>query len=241
MQEFPRTYNARAILLLALLQALLVPAGLVSYGQSGLEVDASCIVTRVIDGDTFSCIISEVYSTGLDDLGPGMEARVRLADINAPELRPEPEPGAVEATSMLSSLLRNGTVYLDIDDVYVFDRYGRIVAVVLAPYNGSHLVNVNLMLVYRGLAEVWEHDNEWVISETPLYVPASLIPGHTPDYDLGDSREDNATGTTGDLTNSGGSTSSSQDVGGHHGDEPNLGVIIVVVLLALFMLIASRR
>ncbi|MEB3787224.1 MAG: hypothetical protein GSR78_00550, partial [Desulfurococcales archaeon] len=131
--------------------------------------------------------------------------------------------------------------YLDIDDVYVFDRYGRIIAVVLAPYNSSHLVNVNLMLVSRGLAEVWEHDNEWVISETPLYVPASLIPGRAPDYDVGDSREGNVTGTTSDPRSSESSTSPSQDVGGQYGDEPNLGVIIVVVLLALFMLVASRR
>ncbi|MEB3787217.1 MAG: thermonuclease family protein, partial [Desulfurococcales archaeon] len=154
------------VLALLLLQVVVAPAALAAYGQPGLEVDASCIVTRVIDGDTFSCILSEVYSTGLEGLRPGMEARVRLADINAPELRPEPEPGAVKATSMLSSLLQNETVYLDIDDMYVFDRYGRIVAVALVPYNGTHLVNVNLLLVSRGLAEVWEHDNEWVISET---------------------------------------------------------------------------
>lgn len=240
MQGSPRAYTARAILLLALLQVLLVPAGLVSYGQSGLEVDASCIVTRVIDGDTFSCIISEVYSAGLGGLGPGMEARVRLADINAPELRPEPEPGAVDATSMLSSLLRNGTVYLDVDDVYVFDRYGRIVAVVLAPYNDSHLVNVNLMLVYRGLAEVWEHDNEWIISETPLYAPTSLIPGHTSINDA-DSGDDNTTAMSDPIGSGERSTSPSLDPGDEYSDKPDLGVIAVVILLALFMLAASRR
>jgi endonuclease YncB( thermonuclease family) len=151
--------------------ALTIPLliALVAVEAGGLELDAYCRVTKVIDGDTFKCVILESPS-GL--VRVGLEYRVRLADINAPELRPVPEEGAVEALRALEDLVGGRVVALDIDDIKAFDRYGRVVAVVMAPHNETHLVNVNRLLVERGLARLWEHENEWRLLETPLYVPS---------------------------------------------------------------------
>ena len=143
---------------------------LAALASQALEVDAYCFVERVVDGDTFWCRVEELLDASLG-LREGESYRVRLADINAPELRPEPEPGALEATRALSSLTLGEAVALDIDDVGVTDRYGRLVAVVIAYHNETHGVNVNKLLVAQGLAKVWEHDNEWILEETPLYIP----------------------------------------------------------------------
>jgi micrococcal nuclease len=47
--------------------------------------------------------------------------------VNAPERR---EPGYYEAKDSLSSLNYGWRVYLDVDDLYVMDKYDRIVCVV---------------------------------------------------------------------------------------------------------------
>ena len=65
------------------------------------EVDVTCSVYRVVDGDTFDC-----FPVG----------RVRLADIDAPEL------GTAEgyvAKDALTTLILNKKVYLDVDDIYM--------------------------------------------------------------------------------------------------------------------------
>ncbi len=143
---------------------------LAALASQALEVDAYCFVERVVDGDTLWCRIEKLLDTSLG-LREGESYRVRLADINAPELRPEPEPGALESTRVLSRLTLGEAVALDIDDVSVTDRYGRLVAIVIAYHNETHGVNVNKLLVAQGLAKVWEHDNEWILEETPLYIP----------------------------------------------------------------------
>ncbi|MEM2793304.1 MAG: thermonuclease family protein [Candidatus Methanomethylicia archaeon] len=106
------------------------------------EVDAVSIVYKVIDGDTFDSSIG----------------RVRLADINAPEAS---EPGYYEAKHALSSLILDKMVYLDIDDKYVKDKYGRYVCVVYVRYNETHLLNVNLFLAINGYAIIVNYDNEF--------------------------------------------------------------------------------
>ncbi len=67
---------------------------------SNWEIDATGIVERVMDGDTFHAV----------PLG-----RVRLADIDTPEVG---EPGAQEATDCLTSLVYRRLVYLDVDDLH---------------------------------------------------------------------------------------------------------------------------
>ena len=92
------------------------------FGETG-------IVTFVVDGDT------------LDIEGVG---RIRLADLNAPELE---RKGGTEARDFVRRVCEGRRVYLDIDDHNVTDKYGRIVAVVYIPYNETCYVNLNQLLL----------------------------------------------------------------------------------------------
>ncbi|MEB3860582.1 MAG: thermonuclease family protein [Desulfurococcales archaeon] len=158
------------------LAGLLYIAGalLAALAAQTLEVDAYCLVERVIDGDTIRCRVERILDPSLGVV-EGETYSVRLADIDAPELRPSPEPGSREALGLLSSLVLGERVALDIDDLRVTDKYGRLVAIVIAYYNETHGVNANRLLVSVGLAETWEHENEWILGETPLYIEWSAL------------------------------------------------------------------
>jgi len=97
------------------------------------EIDMTSKVTSVHDGDTFTLVTGE---------------RVRLADLDAPELG---EPGSYEARDYLDSLVYQQTVYLDVDDLYRTDTYGRLVCAVYVDYNSTHLLNVNKALIDGGM------------------------------------------------------------------------------------------
>lgn len=102
------------------------------------EIDGTAVVTSVHDGDTFS----------LDRDFHGSHT-VRLADINASELG---QPLSYEARDYLIQLVRSKSIYLDIDDVYIYDFHGtgdRLVCVVYVDYNSTHYTNVNEALVDR--------------------------------------------------------------------------------------------
>ena len=107
------------------------------------EVDKTGNVYNIVDGDTI-----DVSTVG----------RIRLADIDTPE---QGEPGYDEATNFISSLIYQKTVYIDVDDVYGTDVYGRIVAVVYVYHDDDHLKNVNKALLDSGHAEIWNFDNEF--------------------------------------------------------------------------------
>ncbi len=135
------------------------------------EVDIVAYVTRVIDGDTFDAKVVEVSTYAppcIADVAPGSRIRVRLADVNAPE---RGEPGFTEATEALRRLVSGETVYLDVDDIYCTDRYGRIVAVVYTAYNTTHLVNVNALLLVEGYVRIWDHVNEFNPYSWSIHVP----------------------------------------------------------------------
>jgi len=117
----------------------------------GAEVDLIATVYRVIDGDTF-----DAFPSG----------RVRLADINAPELG---EAGGQEAKDALANLILNKKVYLDVDDLYVMDRYNRLICVVFVDYNSTHVLNVNKWLVENGYAQIMDYRNEFNPSTWTLY------------------------------------------------------------------------
>jgi len=117
------------------------------------EADTITVVTEVIDGDTFDASSGDT---------------IRLADIDAPE---NGEIGYYEAKDLLTSLVYQKAVYLDIDDVHRTDPYGRLVCVVYVDYNSTHLKNVNKALLVEGYAQIWEHDNEFNSSTWTLYVP----------------------------------------------------------------------
>jgi len=123
----------------------------VRYVATKYEIDAVSRVYKVVDGDTF-----DAFPTG----------RVRLADIDAPEFW---EEGYEESKGYLTSLILGKTVYLDVDDVSVMDRYNRLVCVVYVRYNSTHILNVNLLLVIKGYAKLSDYPNEFSPSEWGLY------------------------------------------------------------------------
>jgi len=83
----------------------------------------------------------------------------------------------------VKGLCEGKVVYLDIDDFHIIDQYGRIVAVVYIPYNETHRVNLNQLLLIEGYAEAKDYPNEfnptvWV--ESPLeYVDITPTPEPT--------------------------------------------------------------
>ena len=105
-----RTLRLQTVLsvLLALWTTCAIP---IVRSASG-EIDATTVVSYVVDGDTFDTTT---------------QGRIRLADIDAPEYY---EPGYAAAKDALIILVNAATVYLDITDVYETDPYGRLVCVV---------------------------------------------------------------------------------------------------------------
>jgi endonuclease YncB( thermonuclease family) len=80
-------------------------------------------INRIIDGDTM-----EVNGR-----------RIRLALVDTPE---RAEAGYAEATRFTSSVCRGGIAFVDQDDKQMFDRYGRIIAIV---YCDGALLNSELL------------------------------------------------------------------------------------------------
>jgi len=115
------------------------------YTSPFVGIDVCGDIYYVVDGDTF-----DVFPVG----------RVRLADIDAPEL------GTLEG-QMARQVLQNlvsiygSRVYLDVDNIYVMDRYNRIVAVAYLRYNSTHVLNVNKWLVDNGYVVIKDYNNEF--------------------------------------------------------------------------------
>lgn len=136
---------------------LLSSSVLIAQATSG-GIDATTVVNNVVDGDTFDTTT---------------KGRIRLADIDAPESW---EHGYSAAKSVLSNLVNSQTVYLDIDDVYGTDPYGRLVCVVYVSYNSTHYQNVNKALLDEGVAVVDNYDNEFNPYAWTRYVHEDFIP-----------------------------------------------------------------
>jgi micrococcal nuclease len=126
-------------------------------GASG-EVDATTVVSHVVDGDTFDTTT---------------QGRIRLADVDAPEYG---EAGYWAAKSALSTLVNGATVYLDVDDMYETDPWGRLVCVVYVRYNETHYQNVNQALLDEGVVVIDNHDNEFDPFVWTRYVHEDVIP-----------------------------------------------------------------
>ena len=148
----------RRILVITLALSVLISTLLVNTTQrfyvyvQELEIDVICYASYVVDGDTFDC-------------QPGI--RIRLADIDAPEYG---EPGYYDAKEALKKLILYKLVYLDVDDYYVTDRYGRLVALVYVRYNKTHLLNVNKWLIDNGYAVISDYVNEFNPYTWKLYI-----------------------------------------------------------------------
>jgi len=166
-----------AFTLLLLLTLISILHVVILYAEPG--IDAVGVVTRIIDGDTIDAEITGVNDKFIDRIKPGSVYRIRFSDINAPELN---TIEGIRSKEALSSILKPGmTIYLDIDDVDVFDRYGRIVAVVYIKYNETHLLNINKWLLDNHYAEIMDFPNEFNPYTWTLYtqVNTSGIPLET--------------------------------------------------------------
>lgn len=118
--------------------------------------EAYGVVKNVVDGDTFDVAIEKADSK----IASAVE-RVRLADVNSPELSTPQGPSAMDFTF---AVLMNKRVYLDIDDLSGTgrDSYGRLIAVVyLTGFYGQPLAspNFNRMLVDSGHAVLENFSN----------------------------------------------------------------------------------
>ncbi len=116
----------------------------------GIPAEAQQLTVRYVhDGDTLF----------VND-GAGMERKVRLIGVDTPELLPEPECFADNATNRLRELLPEGSTVWAASDVEPFDRYGRALLYMWTREG----VFVNLTLVSEGYAEairVGENDAWW--------------------------------------------------------------------------------
>jgi len=93
--------------------------------------------------------------------------------MHAPESN---ESGYYDAKNFLIDLIRNKSVYLDIDDIYEKDQYGRLVCVAYIRYNSTHFENVNKALSVGGYAVIDNYYNEFNPYIWTLYVNEDEIP-----------------------------------------------------------------
>jgi len=123
-----RVYGSLAIIVLMILAVAHVTIFSVDSSYS-VDLDVYGVVTYVVDGDTVDIEVLNVYDLKYSDLLSKV-VRVRFADINAPEL--DTLEGRL-ARDFLYNLTFGEYVYLDIDDLYVYDKYGRVVATLYLP------------------------------------------------------------------------------------------------------------
>ena len=124
-----------------------------------IEIDFKGTTKNVIDGDTFDMVAEN-----------GTQYRIRLADVDAPE---RDEAGYAEAREYLKTLVYGKVVYLDSDDLYVWDDYGkgnRVVCVTYIEHNSTHYLNTNEALFRVGLVEKKEYTNDFTPYNWELYV-----------------------------------------------------------------------
>jgi len=183
----------KPILTFLLLAAILPVATLAAPNE------ASGIVTNVVDGDTFDIRIEQT-----DPRITQIIERVRLADVDSPEMSTSDGPLAKEFTA---AILLNKLVWLDIDDRSEDGRgpYDRLVCVVyLADSNGLPILSppFNRILVDSGYAEMEDYTtnefdpNEWWSSpvvaeeETPATIETPTALSSTSKMFVGSTESD---------------------------------------------------
>jgi len=170
-----------------------------SYTRT-VSIDKIATVTRVVDGDTF------VLSNG---------DRVRLADIDAPESY---ESGFTASTDALSSLVLGKTVYLDVDDLFETDVYGRYVCVVYIK-SGSVYSNVNHALLASGHADLDDYHNQFDPSDWGTPGTVSTANAEYITDSSSSSSSSSGSSSSSSSSGSGSSTSSASYVGSVNSDK----------------------
>jgi micrococcal nuclease len=140
------TCKIKGIILLLLCWIIIVP----TIVSASLD-EAYGIVTNVVDGDTFDVTMEKANEKVLYRV-----ERIRLADVNSPEMDSEKGPAARDFTY---AVLMNKRIFLDIDDLSQSGRddYGRMICVAyLSGYYGQPVAtpNYNRLLVDSGHASL---------------------------------------------------------------------------------------
>ena len=129
---------------------------LISSAALAAQDEAYGIVTNVVDGDTFDVTIEKA-----DPRVTYSVERIRLADVDSPEMNTAEGPAARDFTF---AVIMNKKVYLDIDDKSGNgrDNYGRLISVVyLAGLYGQPLATpcFNRLIVDAGHAKIDDFAN----------------------------------------------------------------------------------
>jgi endonuclease YncB( thermonuclease family) len=140
------------LLLICLSCSLIIIPTIVLASQD----EAYGIVTNVVDGDTFDVTIEKANEKVLYRV-----ERIRLADVDSPEMESEKGPAARDFTY---AVLMNKRVFLDIDDLSENgrDSYGRMICVAcLSGFYGQPIAspNFNCLLVDSGHARLENFTN----------------------------------------------------------------------------------
>ena len=122
----------------------------------GSVSEAYGVVTNIVDGDTFDVTIEKADSRIFSSV-----ERIRLADVNSPEMNTSTGPAAKDFTF---AVLMNKRVYLDIDDLSGSgrDAYGRLICVAyLTGIYGQPMTSpsFNRMIVESGHARLENSTN----------------------------------------------------------------------------------
>lgn len=162
------------ILLLLLLLSFSISCSLIIISTIVLasQDEAYGIVTNVVDGDTFDVTMEKANEKVLYRV-----ERIRLADIDSPEMKSE--KGA-DARDFTYAVLMNKRVFLDIDDFSENgrDSYGRMICLAyLSGYYGQPIAvpNFNRLLVDSGHASLDNFTNnefdprDWRSEQVPTY------------------------------------------------------------------------
>ena len=153
-----RTWTIAKLLHILLLLLLFTSVSLFIFPSIALATqdEAYGIVTNIVDGDTFDVTMEK----GDAKVAYSVE-RIRLADVDSPEMDSDSGP---EARDFTFAVLMNKRVYLDIDDLSAAgrDSYGRLICVVyLTGVYGQPIVapNFNRLIVDSGHARLKNFTN----------------------------------------------------------------------------------
>lgn len=136
-----------AIVLLLQVRSEAPSTGADPGASAGIPITASeAVVEYVHDGDTLF-------------LTDGR--KVRLLGINTPEIGEQAECYGEEATTLLRTLLPQGTQVWVLGDVEELDQYGRSLLFIYK----DDATNVNLALLEQGAAEVEQYEPNYLLRD----------------------------------------------------------------------------
>ena len=105
----------------------------------------NCEVIRVIDGDTLVADIDVGFNIWLRN------QRIRFYGVNTPEIKGEEREDGLISKDFVSRMIADRKVMLHVIDKS--DKYGRVLADVYVKGDAKQFVNLNKLLVFKGLAK----------------------------------------------------------------------------------------